>query len=264
MNGLPISEADLQAYVDGRLPGERRLEVERWLAENPAAALRLRAYDEQGAALRERFASVLDEPLPDSLQALAAPPKAMASRWAWSWPWPLPLPIAAALLAVVAASVGWQARGFWHEPSSLAAPPLARQAAVAHAVFSPDLRRPVEVGAEQEEQLVRWLSKRLEQPVRVPKLGAFGYELVGGRLLPGNLGPVGLFMYQDGNGRRLSLYVSPETAGIDGAGFRFAREGEINVFYWHDGPFSYAISASVARPELAALASAVHEQFESR
>lgn len=263
MNELPISEGDLQAYIDGRLPGERRLEIERWLAENPAAASRLRAYAEQGENLRQHFAPILDEPLPESLRRFASPPALSTYQpnlWAWRWP----LPLAAALLAVLAATVGWLARGQWPDDTSPAGLPLARQAAVAHAVYSPDLRRPVEVGADQEEQLVRWLSKRLGLAVRAPKLGVFGYELVGGRLLPGNLGPVAQFMYQDSRGGRLTLYVSPETSGDDGAGFRFAREGEINVFYWRDGPFAYALSASVARPELAALAGAVYEQFESR
>ena len=51
-------------------------------------------------------------------------------------------------------------------------------------VYSPDVRRPVEVTADQEDQLVKWLSKRLGTPVSPPKLGALGYELIGGRLLP--------------------------------------------------------------------------------
>jgi anti-sigma factor RsiW len=37
------------------------------------------------------------------------------------------------------------------------------------------------VGAQQEDQLVAWLSKRLEVPVRRLSLAALGYELVGGR-----------------------------------------------------------------------------------
>ena len=40
-----------------------------------------------------------------------------------------------------------------------------------------------------------WLTKRLGAPVSAPSLSALGYELVGGRLLPGGAGPVALFMY---------------------------------------------------------------------
>ncbi|PKO86163.1 MAG: hypothetical protein CVU18_16405 [Betaproteobacteria bacterium HGW-Betaproteobacteria-12] len=265
MNSPPISEADLQAYVDGYLPAGRRQEIEHWLAANPLDAARLRVYGEQGRLLREYYAPLLHEPLPESLRCLAEGPARRPGRrpW-WFGSWSLQ-PLAAGLLvAVIAGGAGWVARGLQPAVVPSAEVPLARQAAVAHAVYSPDQRRPVEVGAEQEEQLVRWLSKRLGVAVSVPKLGGLGYELVGGRLLPGNLGPVAQFMYQDAAGQRLTLYVSTEMAGSRETGFRFAREGEINVFYWLDGRFGYALSAGIARHELAAIASAVYEQLEAK
>ena len=84
---------------------------------------------------------------------------------------------------------------------------FAREAVIAHVVYSPEVRHPVEVGADQEAHLVAWLSKRLGASLKVPQLQPIGYQLVGGRLLPGNQGPVAQFMFQDGNGRRLTLYV---------------------------------------------------------
>ena len=54
---------------------------------------------------------------------------------------------------------------------------------------------PVEVGADDEQHLVNWLSKRLGVKVRAPKLDDAGMSLVGGRLLPGENGPVAQFMY---------------------------------------------------------------------
>jgi anti-sigma factor RsiW len=139
---------------------------------------------------------------------------------------------------------------------------LPRQAAIAHVVFSPDVRRPVEISAENEDQLVAWLSKRLGTPVHPPKLGALGYELIGGRLLPGNSGPVAQFMYHDATGQRLTLYASIENTANHDTAFRFAQEGPVNVFYWVDGKFGYAISAGIDRDELARVATAVYSQFE--
>ena len=133
---------------------------------------------------------------------------------------------------------------------------------MAHAVFSPDVRRPVEIRAEQEDQLVTWLSKRLGTPVRPPKLGALGYELIGGRLLPGGSGPVAQFMYHDVAGQRLTLYVSTENTRNRDTAFRFAQEGPINVFYWVNGQFGYALSAGIAKDDLARVATAVYEQLE--
>ena len=59
---------------------------------------------------------------------------------------------------------------------------------MAHAVYAPDMGRPVEVGGDNEKALVTWLTKRLGAPVSAPSLSALGYELVGGRLLPGGAG----------------------------------------------------------------------------
>ena len=91
-----------------------------------------------------------------------------------------------------------------------------------------------------------------------------GYELVGGRLLPGNRGPVAQFMYQAASGQRLTLYVTTEGAGQPATGFRFASEGRVNVFYWVDGRFGYALSAAVPKGELAAVATAVYDQLMAK
>ncbi|TRZ95895.1 MAG: anti-sigma factor [Rhodocyclaceae bacterium] len=261
MSPLPITEADLQAYVDAALPEARRSEVENHLAAQPEEAGRVRTYLTQKQALRSSFNPILDEPLPANLSALASPPPTVAAdgrhrpllaRWS------LQRIAAGFLIALVSGFAGWLAHDRYPPPESLARnSPLPRRAAVAHAVFSPDMRRPVEVGAEQEDQLVAWLSKRLGTPVRPPKLGALGYELIGGRLLPGNVGPVAQFMFQDGSGQRLTLYVSTENTANQDTAFRFAQEGPVNVFYWIDGKFGYALSAGIDKGKLARIATAV-------
>jgi anti-sigma factor RsiW len=44
MSESPVSEADLQAYADGRLAEGRRAAVEAWLAARPEEAERVAAY----------------------------------------------------------------------------------------------------------------------------------------------------------------------------------------------------------------------------
>lgn len=262
MNPLPLSETDLQAYVDAALPPARRAEVEAWLAQHPDDAERVRAYRAQNEALRAFFDPVLDEPLPEPLHRCAGQTAPARQRLPLSR-WTLERLAAGVLLALLGGISGWLAHGRYASSERLAqTPPLFRQAAVAHVVYSPDVRRPVEVTADQEEQLVKWLSKRLGTPVSPPRLGALGYELVGGRLLPGNSGPVAQFMYQDASGQRLTLYLSTENLGKAETGFRFAREGQVNVFYWIDGKFGYALSAGIDKGELAKVATAVYDQLE--
>jgi anti-sigma factor RsiW len=139
---------------------------------------------------------------------------------------------------------------------------LARSAAVAHAVYSPEQRHPVEVGADQQQHLVTWLSKRLGAPLHPPQLGALGYELIGGRLLPGQSGPVAQFMYDNAGGKRLTLYVSTEQRHNRTTAFRFAQEGQVGVFYWIDGRYGYALSGGLDKATLAKLADAVYAQLE--
>lgn len=276
MSKLPITEADLHAYVDAELPDDRRAEVEDFLAAQPEEASRLFAYQAQKDALRQLFNPVLDESLPAELLELAEKPivpamEAMATpavdmkRRPFLSRWSMQRIAASFAIALLSGLAGWLGHGQYQATERMAQmTPLARQAAVAHVVYSPDIKRPVEVTADQEGQLVKWLTKRLGTPVSPPKLGTLGYELIGGRLLPGNAGPVAQFMYHDSSGQRLTLYVSTEQTVSRDTGFRFAREGAVNVFYWVDGKFGYALSAGIDKGELARVATAVYDQLENK
>lgn len=141
-------------------------------------------------------------------------------------------------------------------------PAFVKRAAVAHAVYSPEVRHPVEVGADQEAHLEAWLSKRLGAKVERANLESIGFSLVGGRLLPGESGPVAQFMYQSAQGRRITLYVRTEAAANRETAFRFAAEGNVKVFYWIDRKFGYALSsADIGKEELLKVADAVYRQF---
>ncbi|SFC49310.1 Transmembrane transcriptional regulator (anti-sigma factor RsiW) [Polaromonas sp. OV174] len=263
----PITEADLHAYVDQQLTAARRLEIEHFLASRPDERQRVLAWQRQNELLRAWLDPVVREPLP-----LRLPLKPEATPWPWG-------SLAAGIvIAAVSAGSAWFARGAMDSGearlaaaspgmsagalvSSASLPGFAQRAAIAHLVYSPDLRRPVEVGADQEQALVAWLSKRLGTPVHPPSLSALGYELVGGRLLPGGKGAVAQFMYSTASGQRLTLYVTREAAGQETA-FKFGQDGAVNVFYWVDKNFGYALSGGVDRKELARVGQEVYRQLE--
>lgn len=263
MSALPVTESDLHAYVDGLLPESRRAEIAAYLAARPEEAERLGSYRAQNAALRALYNPVLDEPVPARLSAVMKTSSWHLQRFA-----------AALAIAMVSGASGWYLHGA-NDPgaasmsaalnvgASQQVASLARQAAIAHVVYSPDVRHPVEIGADQESQLVTWLSKRLGTPIHPPKLGKLGFELIGGRLLPGQNGPVAQFMYHDAAGERLTLYVSTEQSQNKDTGFKFAEQGPVNVFYWIDGKFGYALSGGIDKKTLARIAGAVYEQLES-
>ena len=123
------------------------------------------------------------------------------------------------------------------------------------------MRHPVEVPAEQEDHLVKWLSKRLGTELKGLRLQSLGYELVGGRLLSGPQGPVAQFMYQDARGVRLTLYVSAQKGGTRDTAFRFSQEDRVSVFYWVDGNYGYALSGEVSKEQLLKVADIVYKQL---
>ena len=250
MSETQITEAELHAYVDGALSVARSAEIEEYLAGHPEDAARVAAYREQLAALRREFNPVLDEPLPRRLQV----PRGSWMRW---------LPRVAAVMAwiTLGGAIGWQLHAYNSTSSSSEGTAWARRAAIAHAVYSPEVRHPVEVGADQEAHLVAWLSKRLGTQLKVPHLGNLGYSLVGGRLLPGERGPVAQFMYQDGKLQRLTLYVRINPDERSESAFLFAQEQGVGVFYWLDRKLGYALSGAVDKGELLRVATAIHGQL---
>ena len=250
MNPMPLTEAELHAYVDGQLPEQKRGEVEAYLAIHADDVARVTAWREQNHALHDCFDSVLDEPVPKRLLDAKRP----------SYLRPLLRYAAVIGWFALGGAAGWYLHGFESRGSAETAS-LVRQAAIAYAVYSPEVRHPVEVGADDEEHLVAWLSKRLGANLRVPHLGGAGYQLVGGRLLPSSQGPAAQYMFQSANGQRLTLYVRIAATSSAQTAFRFAQEGRVNVFYWLDGKFGYALSGEADRNELLRVANAVYQQL---
>jgi anti-sigma factor RsiW len=242
----PVTEAELHSYVDGGLSETAKAEIEAWLRAHPEDAERVRAYAEQNALLRSRYNPVLDEPVPAAL--LAVHPRAWRRH-----------AVAASIFAL-GILLGWLARSELVTPQAVSAS-FARQAAIAHAVYAPEVRHPVEVGASDESHLVGWLSKRLGTTLKAPKLAPLGYELVGGRLLSGPQGPVAQFMYQDARGLRLTLYVSRQRGEPRDTAFRFSQEDRVSVFYWVDGNFGYALSGEIKKDQLLQVAEVVYKQL---
>ena len=267
----PADLADtLHALVDGQLPADQHAAAHTRLAGDPAAQETLRAWQAQRDALRALHQPLLDEAVPEPMLAVVRRAQHTHQRrdqWArWGG-------MAAGVF--LAFGVGWMAHGHWLGTPSQAQfsqnthlPTFVQQASVAHAVFSPEVRHPVEVTAAQQDHLVQWLSKRLDRPLKVPVLAALGYELVGGRPLPGESGVRAQFMFQNPAGQRVTLYLgaldaktTPNAKAPPETTFRYSSDGPVPSFYWVDNGFGYALSGTVSREELTQLAELVHQQL---
>lgn len=99
MSKLPMTEADLQACVGGKLPEARRAEVEVYLAARPEEAQRIAAYRRQNEELRALFDAVVDAPTPAHLSSQPRHRSLSLQRYA-----------AVAAFAFISGSVGWMMR----------------------------------------------------------------------------------------------------------------------------------------------------------
>ncbi|MFD0667369.1 anti-sigma factor family protein [Ramlibacter sp. MAHUQ-53] len=250
----PPADDELHALVDGRLAPADAARLQARVDAEPALAARVAAWRRQRELLRAHLREDLDEPLQPpqraALEALARGGRRQADWRRWG---------GRAAAVLLAFGLGWFAHGLWPRPAQ---PGLAfaRQALAAHVVYVPEQRHPVEVEAAQHDHLVQWLSRRLGRPLKVPQLAAQGFQLVGGRLLPGENGARAQFMYQDAGGERLTLYLGalPQAGGE--TAFRFTQQGRAATFYWVDQGFGYALAGQLPRERLMEVAREVYRQ----
>lgn len=246
--GDGIGIAELHAYVDDQLDPTRRAAVHAYLSEHPERAAMVLDYQAINHGLRALYDPVLQESVPPRLRRLTRRRGAA---------------LAACALLLVGVGIGWLAHRWVYPPGGLSVETrgFLEQALLAHTVYTPEQRHAVEVPAEQEAHLVRWLSNRLGSELRAPRLAALGFELLGGRMLAIGDGPAAQFMYQDSAGRRLTLYARRALPATTPTAFQFVRRGASSAFYWVDRELTYALVGNIDRTTLHAIASAVYQQL---
>ncbi len=270
-----LDDDDLHTLVDQQGPPEHLAVLRVRLAGDTAAQARLAQWTAQRAALRALHADVLAEPVPQALVRATRPARWVGRDKSGWWRYG---GLAASLLLTFAA--GWLARTgsmgdqlaatiAWPTSAAQMTHDFVRQANLAHSVYVPEARHPVEVTAGEQVHLVQWLSKRLGRALKVPDFTAQGFDLVGGRLLPGDAGARAQFMYQNAAGTRVTLYLgglpgaaersrSAKTLADQNTAFRYESLAGVPSFYWVDQGFGYALSGQVPRDVLTALAQAAY------
>ena len=277
MNPKLSRDESLSAWLDGEGLADDRARTEEGLRQHPDDAATVGLWAADRDALRARFNPVLDEPLPPALLAAV---QARSAAPAWNhWlqqPWAQAAAAAGLLIAGGLLGAGglwqWQARGGETLASqAVTTTGWTHRAAVAHVVYTPEVKHPVEVSVvegsaaeqrAQEQHLARWLTKRLDMPVRLFDLRAQGFELVGGRLLPDTAGPGAQLMYQNGQGERVTVYLRKPEPGTRTA-FRYQRDGQVGMFFWAEDGYGCALLGQLPRERLLALAEAVYRQVEA-
>ncbi len=250
----PIAEEELHAWIDGQLDHERQVAVLRYLQEQPEVARQLTAWRDQREALRVAFAPVAAEPIPPRL-GLERLIQQRLRRRSPSW-----RDAAAVLLAFgLGGAGGWFLHGAKPRPEA-SITLLAQQAVANHVVYTADRRRPTELGAQQRDDLARWVSNRLNHQVAPPDLSADGYSYMGGRLAATPDGPAGLFMYDDPQGVRLTVFVLPLNSARS-VPIQHVDFAHVDGCAWIDRGVGYTVVGRLPPAELRRIAGLVRLQL---
>lgn len=258
-NGFRDSE--LSAWLDGAGDAAERARIEAWLRDEPEAAARVRLWAADRDLLRARLEPVGDEPVPERLERVLRV-DAERGRWARA-------AMAAGLLVaggLLGSVLTWQWQG-QRAARQLAAAQAGTpagwvtRAAYAHSVFTPEPRHPVEVRA-QEEHLARWLTRRIDIPVKLFDLHDEGFELMGGRLLPDAGGKSAQLMYENPQTKeRVTVYLRKPDADAPTT-FRYVQQGDLGLFYWVEPGVGCALVGALPKERLLALAHKVYQQHD--
>ena len=251
-----ISEIELQAYVDDELDSVRRAEVEQVLQSNPELLLQVNEYQKINQDLQALYQPVLEKNIPESISSVLKPERKL-----------VPFAQAASLFIAVFIGLilGWISRGeFALQPDAgtQMTKALVNDAFSYHAVYTPEVKHPVEVTADHQQHLVKWLSKRLSTEVKAPSLQSLGFELLGGRLLTTSNEPAAQFMYENTHGKRLTLFIRKREQNESVSSFRYASNENINGFYWTDQKLSFVILSDLNKNKISEIAHVVYEDLQ--
>jgi anti-sigma factor RsiW len=245
----PVREDELHAFVDGELPPDRREAVTAWLAEHPEQAALVAAWLAQAEAIRARYGSVANEPVPARFDLEALMRDSGERRRPW---WTM---VAAAVVAafMVGGGAGWMARG------ATAAAPTSSGSITADVV---EVRHPVEVPGDERAHMTQWLSKRLGYAQHIPDLQSLGLKLVGGRLLPGPTGAAAMYMYEGTSGERYTLYCAKTSTPESALRFREGSGDRYAAVTWVSDKAAYVVSGPAERARLEQVSKAIYDQMD--
>lgn len=236
-----LDDSTLVAFVDGELDPALVPEVERAIAEDPAAQEKVRRLRRSAVLVRAVFRDpVYDDMagrLGESLYRLRAPHKVAPSHLHFGRSMALAL-----ACAVIGFGGGFTLARYWPAEPDFSER-LLDEIADYHTAYADEDEYQVEVPAERPGHIENWLSERLHHPLSVPDLAHEGLTFKGARLLVIDGHPVAELMYGwsalDYN--LLGLCISYTGPGSDTSSLKTDHRDGVNQVLWHRGDYAYVL-----------------------
>lgn len=255
------TEADLLAYVDGRLAESERGAVASWLAANPQKSAEIEDWRAQNEAIRTLFGATAGEAVPQRLNV-----RTVAARHHRQRHQVYRLAAAAIVLLALGAGAGWFGRDVL-VPKPGPSDQLIASAVTAHDLYVRENRHAVEVAAADRDHLIGWLSNRVGQPIAAPDLTPQGFTLVGGRLLPAGpspqSGPAAQLMYENSTAERLTVFITgTPLPGADP--YEFVQRDGLDAFFWANADFTCTVVGSLPQAQMKEIARRIYQEMTRR
>ncbi len=194
------------------------------------------------------------EPLPSRLNVQRLAEARLKQTWE-------PRRVAAGLILAlgIGAGTGWWAHGA-NTPAGLTA--LSQQAALAQRVFVADAGQPVEFTPAELTQKVGWSNTNEARHVTAPDLSEAGYRFIGSRSVATEQGVAPMFIYENAQGGRISIFVRVMEAIDTNAPMRPIDAKDTSGFAWSRDGIGFGVISSKPEPKLHELSNQVRDKIE--
>ena len=275
-SAIPVTEEEIQGFVDDRLDPATCDRVRQHLANVPEDARRVEDYCRHRQMLRDALRPLAEEAIPGRLRnvgqrrpqpdAVVVPFRSRLRSWGAMGRNALPnMPLAqAASIALVCLAaggvLGWRLAPS-PSPWMLGVRPLAEEAADSYRAYVSDGTHPVEVSSSDLPALSAWVSARLGKKVEAPDR-IKGLRLLGGRVVPTSRGPAAMFMYTDAEGRASPAVLLVCPLSLHGnAPMVEGEESRLTSVTWSVNGVGYSLVGEMPGPKLRSMAEDARHAF---
>jgi len=253
-------EEKLSAFLDGELPAAESAEIEVALKNDPSLQAELEALMAADSLAKEAFGDALIDPIPSSLTSAIHDASPIVAANTSTAPTGYSGLFAAALACIMllVGGVGGYLVSSSQTVQVAEAPGWLVDIADYHGVYAGQKRHLVEVGADESDHIMAWLTNTVGTDVRIPDLAASGLTFQGARLLVAAGKPVAQLMYTDANGAVVALCtIASETPH---EGIAVQTIGATNMIMWGGLDANYVIVGDDARDDLEEIARVAGQQ----